>query len=154
PAHTDMPLERGFSFEAVVAEELAVSSGEDIAVSSDDDDPDRHAAIRAQELESVDFYIAQGYVDIAVDTLDLLERQFGQHEDIIRRREQIKRAGQRGSEPAAPEPAAFEPVASEPAFEFSFATPEPAPPVAIPATSNGSNGGNGKSQVQVIDPGL
>ena len=30
-----------------------------------------------QELESVDFYIAQGYADIAVDTLEMLERQFG-----------------------------------------------------------------------------
>jgi tetratricopeptide (TPR) repeat protein len=152
PVHTDMSLERGFSFEAVVAEELSVSSGEDLAASSEDD-PDHHAAVRAQELESVDFYIAQGYVDIAVDTLDLLERQFGQHEDIIRRREQIKRAAQRGSEPAS-EPAAFEPVASESAFEFTFGATEPAPSMAIPVTSNGSNGGNGNSRVQVIDPGL
>jgi len=42
-----------------------------------------------QELESVDFYIKQGYYDIATDTLDLLERQFGPHDDIAARREKL-----------------------------------------------------------------
>ena len=39
-----------------------------------DIDP-RIAEIRSRELESVDFYISQGYVEIALDTLDLLEKQ-------------------------------------------------------------------------------
>jgi tetratricopeptide (TPR) repeat protein len=43
-----------------------------------------------QELESVDFYIAQGYSDIAFDTLELLERQFGSHPEIESRREILK----------------------------------------------------------------
>jgi tetratricopeptide (TPR) repeat protein len=43
-----------------------------------------------QELESVDFYIAQGYSDIAFDTLELLERQFGSHPEIESRRERLK----------------------------------------------------------------
>ena len=42
-----------------------------------------------QELESVDFYIAQGYSDIAVDTLEMLERQFGSHPDIKARRDKL-----------------------------------------------------------------
>ncbi len=42
-----------------------------------------------QELESVDFYIAQGYSDIAVDTLEMLERQFGSHPEIKARRERL-----------------------------------------------------------------
>jgi tetratricopeptide (TPR) repeat protein len=42
------------------------------------------------ELESVDFYLAQGYSDIALDTLDLLERQFGAHPKIDARRERLK----------------------------------------------------------------
>ena len=42
-----------------------------------------------QELESVDFYIAQGYADIAVDTLEMLERQFGSHPEIQARREKL-----------------------------------------------------------------
>ncbi|MBA3356612.1 MAG: tetratricopeptide repeat protein [Pyrinomonadaceae bacterium] len=46
-------------------------------------------AILRQELESVDFYITQGYADIAADTLDLMERQFGSHPDIDARREQL-----------------------------------------------------------------
>jgi tetratricopeptide (TPR) repeat protein len=36
-----------------------------------------------QELESVEFYIEQGYADIARDTLDMLERQYGQHPEIV-----------------------------------------------------------------------
>ena len=35
-----------------------------------------------QELESVEFYIEQGYADIARDTLDMLERQYGRHPEI------------------------------------------------------------------------
>ncbi|HYO91568.1 MAG TPA: hypothetical protein VEQ40_08025, partial [Pyrinomonadaceae bacterium] len=42
-----------------------------------------------QELDSVDFYIAQGYTDIALDTLGMLERQFGPHEGISARREKL-----------------------------------------------------------------
>ena len=34
------------------------------------------------ELESVQFYIEQGYADIARDTLDMLERQYGTHPEI------------------------------------------------------------------------
>jgi tetratricopeptide (TPR) repeat protein len=37
----------------------------------------RDEEIIKHELESVDFYIAQGYTDIALDTLKILERQFG-----------------------------------------------------------------------------
>ena len=42
-----------------------------------------------QELESVDFYIAQGYSDIALDTLEILERQFGAHPEIEKRRQKL-----------------------------------------------------------------
>ena len=42
-----------------------------------------------QELESVDFYIAQGYADIAIDTLEMLERQFGSQPEIQARREKL-----------------------------------------------------------------
>ena len=42
-----------------------------------------------QELESVDFYITQGYSDIAGDTLDLLEKQFGSHAEIDSRRAKL-----------------------------------------------------------------
>ena len=140
----DMQHERGFTFEAVVAEELA-SSGDEPLVEPNAEDEDRHAMIRAQELESVDFYIAQGYSDIAVDTLDLLERQFGEHEDIQRRREQLNRLAAGESLPAA----------AEPTFEFSIPALEPEPPatLVIAETPAGNGNGNGMS-AQAIDPGL
>ncbi len=71
-----------------------------------------------QELESVDFYIAQGYSDIAVDTLEMLERQFGSHPDIIARREKLSN---RDQQPAAAE-----------VFEFGGA--EELTPTALPET--------------------
>ena len=42
-----------------------------------------------QELESVDFYIAQGYTDIALDTLHILERQFGRDAEFDARRARL-----------------------------------------------------------------
>jgi tetratricopeptide (TPR) repeat protein len=35
-----------------------------------------------QELESIDFYIEKGYADLALETLDMLERQYGPHAEI------------------------------------------------------------------------
>ncbi len=82
-----MQIERGFAFEGQPNEvSMEVESGAAVT----DDGDDRNSTLRAQELESVDFYIAQGYVDIAVDTLDLLERQFGSHPDIERRRRRLR----------------------------------------------------------------
>jgi len=62
-------------------------------VAGSDDEGERRENMMRQELESVDFYIAQGYSDIAVDTLEMLERQFGQHPDIQVRREKLAAAG-------------------------------------------------------------
>ncbi|HEV3471471.1 MAG TPA: tetratricopeptide repeat protein [Pyrinomonadaceae bacterium] len=42
-----------------------------------------------QELESVDFYVEQGYLDIARDTLDMLEKQYGSHPGIDERRARL-----------------------------------------------------------------
>ncbi|HEX6718631.1 MAG TPA: tetratricopeptide repeat protein [Pyrinomonadaceae bacterium] len=53
-----------------------------------------------QELESVDFYIAQGYADIAVDTLEMLERQFGPNPEIQARREKLAARDQQTEAPA------------------------------------------------------
>lgn len=50
-------------------------------------------AMMQQELESVDFYIKQGYSDIAFNTLELLERQFGSHPSIDDRRLRLKTEG-------------------------------------------------------------
>ena len=65
----------------------------------------RQENIMRQELESVDFYIAQGYSDIAVDTLEMLEKQFGEHPEIQARREKL---AARHQQAAAEAPAVFE----------------------------------------------
>ncbi|MCP9496224.1 MAG: tetratricopeptide repeat protein [Pyrinomonadaceae bacterium MAG19_C2-C3] len=49
---------------------------------------DRIFEALAPELESVDFYLAQGYLDVAQDTLNMLERQYGSHREIEVRRAQ------------------------------------------------------------------
>ena len=111
----DFDIERGFTFENVVAEELAEAPSNE---SGDDDE--RKAAMRAQELESVDFYIAQGYADIAIDTLNLLESQFGKHPDIDMRRQQLAQGADAPAVTLDLEVPA-EPEISLPVAEFSFA---------------------------------
>src|SRR5688572_16712000 len=121
-----------------------------VEAADDNAEAARVETMMRQELESVDFYIAQGYSDIAVDTLEMLERQFGSHPEIQSRREKL--AG--GSSPAT-EAAVFEfggaeelaeatPVVEAVAFESetSFATladendghPAPPPPAVIKAS--------------------
>src|ERR1044072_2546152 len=62
-------------------------------VAGSEDEAERRESMMRQELESVDFYIAQGYSDIAVDTLEMLERQVGEHPEIQSRREKLAAAG-------------------------------------------------------------
>jgi tetratricopeptide (TPR) repeat protein len=73
--------------DAEVATDVAV------AVPAPGEETERKENIMRQELESVDFYIAQGYSDIAVDTLEMLERQFGPHPDIQTRRDKLAESG-------------------------------------------------------------
>ncbi|HKC64017.1 MAG TPA: tetratricopeptide repeat protein [Pyrinomonadaceae bacterium] len=68
----------------------------------------RHEELLRQELSSVDFYLAQGYMDIAADTLEMLERQFGAHEEISARRAKLNQqatpSDATAAAPAAPPP--------------------------------------------------
>ncbi|HEY0077716.1 MAG TPA: tetratricopeptide repeat protein [Pyrinomonadaceae bacterium] len=59
------------------------------------------ASILAQELEGVDFYLEQGYADIARDTLDMLERQYGAQPEIEARRGRLPGAAQETAPPPA-----------------------------------------------------
>lgn len=43
-----------------------------------------------QELESVEFYVAQGYTDLAVKSLDALEAEFGNREEFNQYRNQLE----------------------------------------------------------------
>jgi tetratricopeptide (TPR) repeat protein len=87
------------------ASELGVgSSFEDAALAPEKGTGEgRVKLLLAQELESVDYYLAQGYTDIARDTLDMLERQYGANEEINeRRRELPQEAGSAGILSVAP----------------------------------------------------
>jgi tetratricopeptide (TPR) repeat protein len=86
----------------------------------DDQEDFKAASVQAmmrQELESVDFYITQGYYDIAFDTLELLERQFGPHPEVDSRRKRLESANQ------GPQVHSLETV-SEPAVSDSVNLPE------------------------------
>ena len=79
-----------------------------------------------QELESVDFYITQGYSDIAIDTLELLERQFGSHPEIDSRREQLQPKSQ-GAGVAVSQPDI------KTNSEIEVASEKPPPPAVVSA---------------------
>ena len=102
-----------------------------------------------QELESVDFYISQGYSDIALDTLDVLEKQFGPHKELKSRRDKLTRS----TAPAEAQPAVFEFNATEVdepheetvSLDMAFAPIESArnglvAEVATPAKANAQKG--------------
>jgi tetratricopeptide (TPR) repeat protein len=77
----------GFESSSVVLDASLSEHAESAPAVADRRSPE---ALLRQELESVDFYITQGYADIAADTLDLMERQFGSNPDIDARREKLK----------------------------------------------------------------
>jgi len=140
-------VERGFSFDSIVAEELP--SGQ-VEYAEGETDGSRIDEMRRQELESVDFYIAQGYVDIANDTLNLLERQSGSHPEIALRREQISNLTSGGS------PGTFDTaVITESGVVFQ--EPSPAPPVAAAEEPAMFVLNEGEVETELgtgIDPGL
>jgi tetratricopeptide (TPR) repeat protein len=135
-------------FSIVTTPDTPVATAEEAPV-----DEERHENVMRQELESVDFYIAQGYSDIAVDTLEMLERQFGQHPEIQSRREKLTQRDQ--------------PVEEAGVFEFGgveevgTATPVPTETITFDADSayaslvdDGNNVGAGKPVATGIDAGL
>ncbi|HET6669807.1 MAG TPA: tetratricopeptide repeat protein [Pyrinomonadaceae bacterium] len=82
------------------ATEVFANSLSDAIVAPMDGAGRREGTLR-QELESVDFYITQGYVDIANDTLDLMERQFGNNPEIAARRQKLELKLASQGQPAA-----------------------------------------------------
>ena len=91
------------------------AEGEAADVAGGPVEAERMENMMRQELESVDFYIAQGYSDIAVDTLEMLERQFGPQPDIQARRDRLA-----ARDTVAEAPAVFEFGGAE---ELETATP-------------------------------
>ncbi|PYS50887.1 MAG: hypothetical protein DMF68_06070 [Acidobacteria bacterium] len=85
PAQSEVEAPSSTGFQEFSFGDIAATPDEPATPSSDTIDP-RHEELLRQELSSVDFYLVQGYMDIAADTLDMLERQFGAHEEINARR--------------------------------------------------------------------
>jgi tetratricopeptide (TPR) repeat protein len=138
---------QGLTFESIVAEELPSNSEQPVV---EDDTEARNAALRARELESVDFYIAQGYVDIAVDTLDLLERQFGSQPDIDIRRQRLQQASEAPIEQAEVQIGSIDHEMDRTPANGSNGAPQPSPVVAAPRSSIKS----APAPAYQIDPGL
>jgi tetratricopeptide (TPR) repeat protein len=95
--------------EAIGGQSSGAAMEQEAGAASGEVDPRREALLR-QELDSVDFYLDQGYLDIAADTLDMLERQFGAHPEIDERRAKL---GQPTPVETAPPPAPAETVEFE-----------------------------------------
>jgi tetratricopeptide (TPR) repeat protein len=97
-------------------------------------DADKVQGLMQQELESVDFYITQGYSDIAIDTLEILERQFGSHPEIDVRRAKLQSGNvATQAEPVVSGADLFEsnaaaPIEVDSAADISFAEVEEAAP--------------------------
>jgi len=77
-----------FSQNFILGHSETTEAEEKSADQTDNAAPRKEAMIK-QELESVDFYIAQGYSDIALDTLEILERQFGPDPEFDLRRAKL-----------------------------------------------------------------
>jgi tetratricopeptide (TPR) repeat protein len=132
-------------FSIVATPETPVATGEAAPA-----DEERNENVMRQELESVDFYIAQGYADIAIDTLEMLERQFGQHPEIQSRREKLAQRHEK-------------PVEAATVFEFGsveeVATPVPADSITLDSDSAyaslaGDDGGNNVGTAKPVAPGI
>src|SRR5574338_70114 len=131
---------------SIVTPDAPVAATEEVPA-----DEGRQENMMRQELESVDFYIAQGYADIAVDTLEMLERQFGNHPEIQSRREKLAQRNE-------------QPVEASAMFEFggaedvATATPVPAETITFDSDSAyaalADDGGNNSSAAKPVAPGI
>lgn len=110
-----------FDFSEAAA--VNVSAEAEATLVSPGPSPERREAALREELEGVDFYIAKGYNDIASDTLEMLERQFGTDPEIDVRRSKLAAVL---PDTAAPTSAPVETVVvNEPIVSGHQASPEP-----------------------------
>jgi tetratricopeptide (TPR) repeat protein len=135
-----------------------VQTPEPVGAVSTEDNP-RHLAMMLQELESVDFYLNQGYFDIAADTLQMLEGQFGTHPEIDERRQRLDAASQANAAPPASPVVSFELAgpgtvvneAPQEAVGFEFGEFASSEAETTPQANGDSASGTSKS---AIDSGL
>ncbi|HEX8773151.1 MAG TPA: tetratricopeptide repeat protein [Pyrinomonadaceae bacterium] len=114
------PLSNSFQevdFDSVTAHESAPTTDSEQPASASSDP--RRESLLLQELESVDFYLTQGYADIAQETLTMLERQFGAHPAIDERRAQLETAAAITASSSLPDDTASPAAEPEATVEFS-----------------------------------
>jgi tetratricopeptide (TPR) repeat protein len=128
-----------FSFAEESAPAEAVEDYSQIAIDShsfainteenSDRELDRFESARLQqELESVEFYLSQGYLDLAAQSLDLLESELGKRPEIDAFRQKLNSNGASAETPAVAAPEISMPEISMPEVtEFVIAEPEAAP---------------------------
>lgn len=142
PVSADSPVDASSSEFTFTGEPAGAETDQ-----SSDAEAQKVAAMMQQELESVDFYITQGYSDIAVDSLDLLERQFGPHPEIDVRRQKLKSAPPSTPKEFVSERELFEsnsaaPIEADSSVEISFAeVSQPSAPKTVePVVESASTG--------------
>jgi tetratricopeptide (TPR) repeat protein len=79
------PYQRHDREETAEGAELTELTSHDFFSSAGGLPSDTMAGLLRDELEGVDFYIAQGYLEIAHDTLDRLRQEHGEHPEILAR---------------------------------------------------------------------
>ena len=103
---------------AMPPKEAPKTSSADLVFSTAGDLPsDTMTKVLRDELEGVDFYIAQGYIEIARDTLDRLRSEHGDHAEIVARYRKLGGA----SDELSPVPS----FTTEPAQPFVAASGSP-----------------------------
>jgi len=127
--HTDLPSHNAEASEFRYSDTLIGAAGSGTTAPVSDDAfssagvlaSDTMPRVLRDELEGVDFYIAQGYAEIARDTLDRLRNENGDHPEILLRYQQL---GGRFEAPKT-EPVGAEPVFSSYIDEAVELEPEP-----------------------------
>ncbi len=113
-------------------------------------DEGRKENMMRQELESVDFYIAQGYADIALDTLEMLEKQFGSTPEIQERRAKLGSREKPVEEAAVFEFGGVEELTATPAGPETITFDDDSPYATLVEEGNGK----AKPKGHGIDAGL
>jgi tetratricopeptide (TPR) repeat protein len=110
---------------------------------------DTMSGVLRDELEGIDFYIAQGYFEIARDTLERLREQHGNHPEIVSRYKQLGASSELPAVPTTGELIANAAVDSEPeqpliGGDFGIDS-------GPPANRNGANGSTDQPMLMTME---
>jgi tetratricopeptide (TPR) repeat protein len=133
--------EKGDDYSNPVANVMFSSAG-DVA-------SDTMSGVLRDELEGIDFYIAQGYFEIARDTLERLREQHGNHPEIVARYKRLGASSELPPVPTTGELIANAAVDSEPeqpmiGGDFGIDSDSP-------VNRNGANGSTGQPMLMTME---